>query len=191
MAVQLGGFPSEPIKSLHRGQWTATEGDGNSTGPDWASCHGLKGISSVSLVFSYPDPLLSHRLCQSLQQRGSRTGVHHPNCAWHCIPRAIAWHAGDTAGFKSQGWLPTLFIPVLTFTNISRSCSRGRIEQGIHCLIRSIPSLYRSSSGEPGHTIPAIHGCLFYHIHKNSAKVNAALRSTWVLKPMLSQLCHS
>lgn len=85
MAVQLGGFPSEPIKSLHRGQWTATEGDGNSTGPDWASCHGLKGISSVSLVFSYPDPLLSHRLCQSLQQRGSRTGVHHPNCAWHWV----------------------------------------------------------------------------------------------------------
>lgn len=98
-----------------------------------------------------------------------------------------------SAGSKSQGWLRSLFILVFTFINISRSCSRGRSECRIHCLIRSVakPLWHRSassSSGEPGHTIPATRGHLFYPIHKNSAKVNADLINTWELKPVLSQL---
>lgn len=98
-----------------------------------------------------------------------------------------------SAGSPSQGWLRSLFILVFTSVNISRSCSRGRSEHRICCPTRSAakPLWHRaasSSSGEPGHTIPAIRGCLFYPIHKNSAKVNAHLISTGVLKPVLSQL---
>lgn len=47
----LGWFCSDPIKSLHRDQWAAAEGDGNMTGPDWGSYLGVKSISSVLLVF--------------------------------------------------------------------------------------------------------------------------------------------
>lgn len=57
-----------------------------------------------------------------------------------------------SAGFKSQGWLHYLFV--LVFTNVSRSCSSGRSECRIRCLIssRAKPLKHRSvssSSGKP------------------------------------------
>lgn len=55
-----------------------------------------------------------------------------------------------SAGFKSQGWLHCLFV--LVFTNISGSCSRGRSECKIHCLIssRAKPFKHRSVSTNSG-----------------------------------------
>lgn len=165
---------------------------------------GLKASLVSHWCSELPRP---QRLLQSSQKRGGTAGVH-PQPVTSPVLTKKGWHCKNSsptcakcseltlsAGLKPQGWLCSLFIPLFTSTNVSSSCSRGKGGLAFTAWSGEFQAFAAQVSEQQlrgaGHTTPVIHGCLFCPIHRNSAKVNAALMSTWVLKPVLSQLCNS